>query len=223
MGCWLLKFMLIDLLFTAPVLFFAIIIALVISITFHEFCHVLAARLLGDRTGEAMGRLTLNPLVHLDLWGTLAILFIGFGWGRPAPFNPYNLKNQKYGPTLVALAGPTSNLILIIVFGLILKIIYPVFGPMNYLTIFFGILVGFNGVLMVFNLLPIPPLDGSYLLHLAIDRRWPHISQFIDIYGPQILLGLVILSLVANIPIFSYIINPILSLISRILGIPNFF
>ncbi|MFH2136072.1 MAG: site-2 protease family protein, partial [Patescibacteria group bacterium] len=102
--------MLISLLFSAPILFFAIFVALVVSITFHEFCHVLAARLQGDTTGERMGRLTLNPLAHLDLWGTLAILFIGFGWGRPAPYNPYNLKNQKYGSVLVALAGPASNL-----------------------------------------------------------------------------------------------------------------
>lgn len=215
--------MLINLLFSAPGLFAAIFLALVISITFHEFFHVFVARLLGDRTGERMGRLSLNPLVHLDPWGTLAILFIGFGWGRPAPFNPYNLKNQKYGPTLVALGGPASNLILIIVFGLILKIAYPILGPMNYLTIFLGALVGFNGVLMVFNLLPIPPLDGSYLLHLAVDRRWPHVSRFMDIYGPQILLGLVLLSWISNISIFSYIIDPILSLIYRILDLPSLF
>jgi Zn-dependent protease len=215
--------MFISLLFNRPDLFFPIFIALVISITFHEFCHVLAARLQGDTTGERMGRLTLNPLAHLDPWGTLAILFIGFGWGRPAPFNPYNLKNQKYGPTLVALAGPASNLFLIIVFGLILKIAYPVLGQMNYLTIFLAALVGFNGVLMVFNLLPIPPLDGSYLLHLAVDRRWPNISRFMDVYGPQILLGLVLLSWLSNISIFSYVIDPILSLISWIFGIPLFF
>jgi Zn-dependent protease len=215
--------MLISLLFSAPILFLAVFVALVVSITFHEFCHVLVARLLGDHTGEKMGRLTLNPLVHLDPWGTLAILFIGFGWGNPAPFNPYNLKNQKYGPTLVALGGPASNLILIIVFGLILKIVYPILGPMNYLTIFLGALVGFNGVLMVFNLLPIPPLDGSYLLHLAVDRRWPNVSRFMDIYGPQILLGLVILSWVTNISVFSYIIDPILSLVDRVLGLPSIF
>ncbi|MBU1146156.1 site-2 protease family protein [Patescibacteria group bacterium] len=215
--------MLISLLFTAPILFFAIFVALVVSITFHEFCHVLAARLQGDTTGERMGRLTLNPLAHLDLWGTLAILFIGFGWGRPAPYNPYNLKNQKYGSVLVALAGPASNLFLIIFFGLLLKVLYPIFGPMNYLTIFLAALVGFNGVLMVFNLIPIPPLDGSHLLHLIVDRRWPNVSRFVDIYGPQILLGLVFVSLLFNISIFGYIIDPILSLINRIFGIPGIF
>jgi Zn-dependent protease len=215
--------MLISLLFTAPILFFAIFIALVISITFHEFFHVLAARLQGDQTGERMGRLTLNPLAHLDPWGTLAILFIGFGWGRPAPYNPYNLKNQKYGPVIVALAGPASNLLLIIVFGVILKFLYPILGQMSYLTIFLQALVGFNGVLMIFNLIPIPPLDGSHLLHLIVDRRWPQISRFMDVYGPQILLGLVIMSWIFNIPVFSYVINPILALINRIFNIPLFF
>lgn len=215
--------MLISLLFTAPILFFAIFVALVISITFHEFCHVLAARLQGDTTGERMGRLTLNPLAHLDPWGTAAILLIGFGWGRPAPYNPYNLKNQKYGPVLVALAGPASNLFLIVVFGLILKIAYPILGPMNYLTIFLAALVGFNGVLMVFNLIPIPPLDGSHLLHLLVDRRWPEISRFMDVYGPQILLGLIVISWISNISIFGYIIDPILSLINRALGVPGIF
>lgn len=215
--------MLISLLFTAPILFIAIFIALVISITFHEFCHVLSARLQGDRTGEAMGRLTLNPLVHLDPLGTLAILFLGFGWGRPAPFNPYNLKNQKWGPALVAFAGPTSNLILIIVFGLILKVIYPILGPMNYLTFFLGALVGFNGVLMVFNLIPIPPLDGSYLLRAILSNKYSYISDWLDLNGPKILLGLILVSFLFNISIFGYIIDPILNLIYKVLNIPSFF
>ena len=123
----------------------------------------------------------------------------------------------------MALAGPASNLFLIIVFGLILKVLYPIFGPMNYLTIFLAALVGFNGVLMVFNLIPLPPLDGSHLLHLIVDRRWPNISRFVDIYGPQILLGLVLVSLLFNVSIFGYIIDPILSLINRIFGIPGIF
>lgn len=215
--------MLINLLFTAPILFFSIFIALVISITFHEFFHVLVARLLGDRTGERMGRLTLNPLVHLDPWGTLAILFVGFGWGNPAPFNPYNLKNQKWGPAMVALGGPISNLILIIVFGLILKIIYPILGPLNYLTIFLGALVGFNGVLMIFNLIPIPPLDGSYLLRAILGSRHAKISDWLDFYGPRILLGLILMSWIFNIPIFSYIIDPVLNFIYWVFKIPSFF
>lgn len=215
--------MLINLLFTEPILFIAIFIALVISITFHEFFHVLVAKLSGDSTGERMGRLTLNPLVHLDPWGTLAILFIGFGWGRPAPFNPYNLRNQKYGPALVALGGPFSNLLLIIIFGIVLKIIYPILGAFNYLTIFLQVLVGFNGVLMIFNLIPIPPLDGSYLLRVILSNKFAYISDWLDLNGPRILLILILISWLFNISIFGYIISPILNLISRILNIPLFF
>jgi len=139
--------MLISILFEEPILFFAIFIALVISITVHEFSHVLTARLLGDRTGEMAGRLTMNPLAHLDPWGTVAILLIGFGWGKPAPFNPYNLRAKRFGPAMVALGGPLSNFLLIVVFGLVLKLLYPIFGTASYLTIFLSVLVTFNGVL----------------------------------------------------------------------------
>ena len=214
--------MIITFLFTNPVLFFAIVIALVISIAIHEFAHVFAAKLLGDDTGERAGRLTLNPVAHIDWWGLIAILLIGFGWGKPAPFNPYNLKSQKYGPALVALAGPFSNLILIIIFGLILKIVYPIFGPLNFLTIFLQVLVGFNGVLMIFNLIPLPPLDGSHILKAFLGTKFYHLSEQLDMYGPRILLGLILISWIFNISIFGYIIYPILGLISRILNIPLF-
>lgn len=214
--------MLISLLFSQPLLFVSIFLALVVSITFHEFFHVLAARLLGDETGERMGRLTMNPLVHLDLWGTLAIIFIGFGWGKPAPFNPYNLKNQKYGPALVAFGGPFSNFLLIVFFGVILKIIYPILGPFNYLTIFLQALVGFNGVLMVFNLIPLPPLDGSHILRAILPNSLQYINDFLDRFGAQILFVIILISLFSNISIFSYIITPIIRLISTILNVPLF-
>lgn len=215
--------MIISLLFSEPILFFAIFIALVISIAFHEFSHVLSAKLQGDRTGELAGRLTLNPLAHLDPFGTIAILLIGFGWGKPAPFNPFNLKNKRFGPALVALAGPASNFLLIIVFGILLKVLYPVFGPTNYLTIFLQVLVTFNGVLMVFNLIPIPPLDGSHILEGILGGRFQQFSQFLNAYGPRILFGLIFISIIFNISIFGYLIFPIVRFISSILGIPLLF
>jgi len=215
--------MIISLLFSSPLLFFAIFIALIISISFHEFAHVFTARLLGDSTGERAGRLTLNPLAHLDPMGTIAILLIGFGWGKPAPFNPYNLKNQKYGPALVALGGPLSNLLLIVIFGIVLKILYPIMGPDNYLTIFLQVLVTFNGVLMIFNLIPIPPLDGSHILEAILGSRFEKVSQFLNVYGPRTLLVLVFVSIIFGIPIFGYIFYPILNFISGILNIPLLF
>lgn len=215
--------MIITLLFSEPILFFAILIALVVSITFHEFSHVFTAKLLGDRTGEYAGRLTLNPLAHLDPFGMIAILLVGFGWGKPAPFNPYNLRSQRWGPGLVALGGPASNLLLMIVFGLLLKIAYPLLGPTNYLTIFLQVLVTFNGVLMVFNLIPVPPLDGSHILEGILGSRGQAVSQFLNVYGPRLLLILVFISIILNIPIFSYIIYPIVRFISSLLGIPPTF
>jgi len=106
-----------------PLMLFAWLAAMAISLTLHEFAHALSAYLQGDSTAKYSGRLSLNPLRHLDLWGTLMLVLIGFGWGKPVPFNPYNLKNQKWGPALVALAGPVANLFLLIFFGLAAKLL----------------------------------------------------------------------------------------------------
>ncbi len=215
--------MIISLLFSDPFFFLAIFIALVVSISIHEFSHVLTARLLGDRTGEQAGRLTLNPLAHLDPWGTIAILLIGFGWGKPAPFNPYNLRNQRFGPALVALGGPFSNFLLIVVFGILLKLLLPMLGITNMLSIFLAVLVTFNGILMIFNLIPIPPLDGSHILEGLLGSRFSNFSNYLKLYGPRILLGLIIVSIFFNIPIFGYVIEPVIRLISRALGVPLLF
>lgn len=215
--------MIFQLLFSEPLLFTAIFLALIASITVHEFSHVLAARLQGDKTGENAGRLTLNPLSHLDMFGTIAILLIGFGWGKPAPFNPYNLKFQRFGPAIVALAGPVSNFVMIIVFGILLKILFPIMGADNYLTLFLIILVSFNAILMIFNLIPIPPLDGSHILQGFLGTKFANISEKLKLYGPRILFGLIFISIFLNIPIFGYVISPILRLISRALDVPLLF
>ena len=215
--------MLISILFEEPILFFAIFIALVISITIHEFSHVLTARLLGDSTGEMAGRLTVNPFAHLDPWGTVAILLIGFGWGKPAPFNPYNLRAKRFGPAMVALGGPLSNFLLIIIFALVLKLLYPVFGPESYLTIFLSVLVTFNGVLMIFNLIPIPPLDGSHILTGILGSKFVRVSEKLNRYGPNILFFLIFASLILNLNIFGYVISPIIRLISAAFGVPLIF
>ena len=109
--------MLISLLFSNPPVFIAAVVAILVALTFHEFSHALVSYLLGDQTAKRMGRLSLNPITHIDPVGFVALVTIGFGWGKPVPFNPYNLRYPKWGSAIVAAAGPVSNLLMIIVFG----------------------------------------------------------------------------------------------------------
>lgn len=171
-------------------IFFIWVLAVIFGITVHEFSHVLAAYWQGDTTGQAMGRLTLNPLKHLDPIGTVMILFIGFGWGRPAPYNPYNLKYKKWGPALVSIAGPASNIAAVIIFGAILKLMvtFTGFGADNLLIAFLFSLIQLNLILALFNLLPIPPLDGSKILFTLIPVRHSNAIMFMERYGMWILL-----------------------------------
>ena len=187
--------MVISLLFQQPILFFAWVAAIIIAISVHEFSHAACAYWLGDPTAKYEGRLTLNPLAHLDPWGTLLLLFVGIGWGKPVPFNPYNLKNQRYGPAFVALAGPGSNLGLLVIFSLILRFIYPLtgLGTENALYIFLGLLVLLNAMLAIFNLIPVPPLDGSKLLMAVLPPRLDNVKIFLQKYGFFILIALIFL------------------------------
>lgn len=148
------------------------IAVLIFSVVVHEVAHGYAALKLGDPTAKYAGRLTLNPVKHLDIWGSflvplfLAISQLGFvfGWAKPVPYNPYNLKDQKYGPAIVGVAGPLSNLILALISGVCLRILL-VFGMAEGLfASIFALMFIINIALMVFNLFPIPPLDGSKLL-----------------------------------------------------------
>jgi Zn-dependent protease len=184
--------------------FIAGVLALVFSIGFHEFSHVFVAYSLGDPTGKNAGRLTLNPIKHLDPIGTLLILLGAFiGWGRPAPFNPQNLRYQRYGSALVALGGPASNLLLFTVFSLVLRLVYPVFGPENLLTVFLQISVIMNASLLLFNLVPLPPLDGSWLLLAVLPRSADPLREFLGRYGWALLLGVIFLDFGLRVPIIS--------------------
>jgi len=189
--------MLINLLFSQPILFLVGIVAIVYAITVHEFSHALAGKLEGDGTAESLGRLTLNPISHIDPWGFLLMLFVGFGWGRPVPFNPLFLKHRRWGPALISLAGPLSNLLSVVFFGLILKVISVtgVLGSSNYLVIFLEWLILLNAILAVFNLIPIPPLDGSKLLFSALPRtpKAVRFQIFLERFGPMIVIGLVLI------------------------------
>lgn len=149
------------------------IVILIFSVVIHEVSHGAAAYWLGDPTAKYAGRLTLNPIKHLDLWGSFLIpLFliisgvgIIFGWAKPVPYNPYNLKDQKKGPALVGLAGPLSNILIALIAGIIIRILLVVGiddGLLIYKFLTFVAII--NVLLAIFNLLPIPPLDGSKLL-----------------------------------------------------------
>ncbi len=142
---------------------------LIISVILHEISHGYAAFLLGDPTAKYAGRLTLNPVKHLDMWGSFVIPFfmvvsgigVVFGWAKPVPYNPYNLRNQRWGSAIVGVAGPLANLVIIIVSGLLMMVLY---SSNSIWFDFFNLVARINIVLLVFNMLPIPPLDGSKLL-----------------------------------------------------------
>ncbi len=206
-------------LFSEPVLFVLWTLAVVYGITIHEFAHVAAAYAMGDTTGRDLGRLTLNPMVHVDLVGFLMLLLIGFGWGNPAPYNPYKLRYPKWGPALVAMAGPFSNLVSIAVFGLIFRFLSAsALVPANSLIFeFLVLLMLVNLVLMLFNLLPIPPLDGSRLLFTILPDRWAQFKQNLAQNGPFILIGLLLIdSLIPGASIFGSIFNWGWNILSRL-------
>jgi len=181
-------------LFSQPELLIIWLICIVYAITVHEFSHAYAAYKQGDMTARDQGRLNLNPLSHIDWVGFMVLLLAGFGWGKPVPFNPYNLRNQKYGPVIISLAGPLANIISFLVFGFALKILVlnNIISTDNLLAQLLLYLIYINFILAVFNLIPLPPLDGSKVLYSVIPQRYQHVIVSLERYGPFILLFLVI-------------------------------
>lgn len=183
-----------------PLAFVVFIAALVLALSWHEAAHALVARQLGDDTAEQMGRITLNPLAHLDPLGTVALLIAGVGWGRPVPVNPNNFENPKLDNLKVALAGPISNLVLALIFAALNFLFRP--EPGSLAGIFTTMIIQYNLILMFFNLIPIPPLDGSKIIHLFVDDE----TFFkLEQYGFYLLFGLIALSWI-GIPLLSYLI-----------------
>lgn len=167
------------------------IIILIMSAVVHEVAHGYAAFRLGDSTAKNMGRLTLNPLKHLDPFGSvilpalLALFNSGFifGWAKPVPFNPYNLRSAKWGEALVAIAGPVSNILIALIFGLTLRFGLGygfLSGPAADIT---AMIVFINLLLAIFNLVPIPPLDGSKILFAFLPYHLKHIRNFLERYS----------------------------------------
>ncbi len=179
------------------------LISLIIAITIHEFAHAWAAVRLGDNTPEKQGRLSINPLRHLDITGTIFLFIAGFGWGKPVYTNPSNYQNPRLGYALTSLAGPAANLILAIIFSLPYTIaqIFQISTDGIAFFSFTELAYSANILLLVFNLLPIYPLDGSKLVMAYVSN--PNFLQNYIKFGPAIL----ILFLVINpwFPILSWI------------------
>lgn len=173
------------------------VVVLIFSAIIHEYMHGWMADRLGDTTAKDMGRLTLNPIPHIDIFGSIILPFIlvlshtgfVFGWAKPVPYNPYNLRDQRYGGAKVALAGPLGNFILALGFGLIIRLV-PNMPEM--VVFFFALIVFINILLMVFNLLPIPPLDGSKVLMPFLPYQWQTKFAQLERYGMLIVLMFVI-------------------------------
>ena len=186
------------------------------AITFHEFCHGYAAYRLGDPTAMQSGRLTLNPLAHLDPLGALMLLIARFGWARPVPIDPRYFRNPARDMVLVSLAGAAGNLATAFGVGLLMRIL-PNWVLMNVAALNFLVLMVFiNLGLAVFNLLPIPPLDGSKILYVFLPSRWMKGFYFLERYGMLILMILVILGVVQRV------MSPIVLFIAS-LALPGWF
>jgi len=193
---------------------------LLMSVVIHEFAHGWMAFRLGDSTAKYSGRLTLNPIKHLDFWGSfmvpLMLYFFSsgtmiFGWAKPVPYNPYNLKDQKYGEAKVAFAGPAANLLVALIFGLSLR-----FVPMDILVStglaqILGLIVFLNILLAVFNLVPLPPLDGSKILFTFLPRSLDNLRIFLERYGMFVLLFFIFFA-------FRWILPIVLGIFSLIVG-----
>jgi Zn-dependent protease len=205
--------MLLSLLFNEPLFFLAWVLAVVYALTVHEFSHAFSAKLLGDDTAKLQGRLTLNPLAHIDWVGFVMLVLIGFGWGKPVPFNPYNLKNQKFGPALISLSGPISNMLSAVVFGLILRFSSGFIPSGNMLLSFLSLLVMINLILAFFNLIPIPPLDGSKVLFsfFPLNAKFERIRYEMETKGPMILIIIIIIDSFLGIGIFSRILSYVIN------------
>ena len=196
----------------------AFLLGLVIGITVHEAAHATSAYLLGDDTAYRDGRVTLNPASHLDVLGSLMLLMAGFGWGRPTPVMPSKLRGGVFGPVAVALAGPVSNLVIVAVCaGLYLV---PVFQS-GYLLMLVIMVAFTNALLFVVNLIPIPPLDGAKVLFPFLPRALDGFVDFMNQYGPFILLGLILVSFFTRLPILDVLLAPVRPILT-LFGLPLF-
>ena len=197
---------------------------IIIALSFHEFAHAFVAHLVGDDTARNMGRMTVNPLAHLDPIGFISMILLGFGWAKPVPVTPRNYRGSKRRADIfVSLAGITMNLLLAILFLLLFYLLNLQFGGINSVAnrmIYYAIV--FNLSLMIFNLIPIHPLDGSHVLEdLLIRRTGPKPFMFMRQYSMYLLLGLLIVLNVTGIlsTVLDYVLRGLNTLFSAVFGV----
>ena len=196
---------------------------ILLALSFHEFAHAYVANKFGDDTAKQRGRLTLNPLAHLDPLGTIMVFIAHFGWAKPVPVNPNRLRNPKNDMVWISAAGPLANMILALISGILLRIILNFVGgiPSQHSTI--GILafmvvmsLQINLALAIFNLFPIAPLDGSKILYGLLPAKHESVIYPIERYGPFILIGLIIFGQATDIHILGGLIWPFVEFFSKI-------
>jgi len=209
----------------SPATLISRIITLLIAFSFHEFAHAFTANAFGDDTPRMNGRLTLNPTAHLDLVGTLMLLFAGFGWAKPVPVNPYNLRRRSPSALMwVSLAGPLSNLLLALIAAIPLRAGVVKFtasgGLFPTLSSFLIEFIIINLALMLFNLIPVAPLDGEKIAQYFFPPSWARFLDQIRPYGPIILMAVLFLGPAIGIDIFGLVFTPVLSkLFNLLIGI----
>lgn len=207
-----------NLFFQSPVEFIIVSLMLLLAIAVHEFSHAWVSDHLGDPTARLLGRLTLNPIAHLDPIGTFLLLFAGFGWGKPVPFDPFNLRDPKRDSAIISFAGPLSNLVIAVISSIILLFIsnFSLLFLSSIISEILNLFIYFNVMLAVFNLIPVHPLDGFKVVAGLLPKKYYYDWMSLEKYGMIFLLLLIFPIFGGSAPI-SQIISPIIRFIMSLL------